>query len=475
MTTVYEVLEEHGMINREYLINSIQELPLIKSNCSSHQEYMGKRGTMYMMGGLPGIWFDFFNKFLEVKSAHIGLGKDGDGKFYFYAPGLHHIKDAFMDVYDMVDVSKEKLHVQHGLYTLVTIPQGQAGYADDRGQPVILPDGMHFWKSSTMRFIKIIPTEEHIVPLGPMTLVTIDDGYCAVTQDNGKQVICEGGKVHLLTHRNWKFQKLIPLKQENMELGIVRACTRDYIHMEVSATCTWRIVDERLTCLYGVRTMNPDGSYVVGDDINKIREDVKKQCIASLVNAIGNSNYISRDWDNAARGDTWLNEKRINVAIKHANKVTEKYGVLISAIGILNQKVGSRMLEDIFGQFALIATESKMLLSAAQGEASAINIRARADAQAQVIEAKGHLDAAEELKKTGSGSDLAFQLAKMEAAGNMYNPRKHQFLFGDVDKAEEIRKLLFPDMVTAVMNNPNVVAPNYDPLPPVAAQMPPYF
>lgn len=465
------------MINRNYLINNIQEIPLIQPNLTTNQEYMMKRSSAYLMGILPGFWFDYCCQFLEVKSGCIGLAKDGDGKFFFYAPGLHHINDPFMVIERIENLGKEKLHIEHGLYTLVTIPQGQAGYADDRGQPVILPDGMHFWKSYTMRFINIIPIEDHIVPLGPMTLVTIDDGYCAVTQNNGKQVICEGGKVHLLTHRNWKFQKLIPLKQENMNLGVIKACTRDYVHMEVVATCTWRIVDENLTCLYGVQTMNPDGTYVVGDDIDKIRKDVKKQCIASLVNAIGNSNYISRDWSNEkeARGDTWLSEKRINVAIKHANRVTGAYGVLISAIGVLNQKVGSRMLEDVFGQFALMATEAKMLVSAAQGEASAINIRARADAKAQVIEAKGHLDAAEELEKTGSGSDLAFQLAKEEAAGNMFNPEKHQFLFGDVDEGEEIRKLLYPDMVTAIMTNPSIVQPNYDPLPPLVNQMPPYI
>merc|ERR1719494_568995 len=111
MTTVYEVLEKHGMINREYLINSMHDLPLIKPNLAAHQDFLGKRGMMYMMGVLPGFWFDFYNKFCEVKSGNIGLAKDGDGKFYFYAPGLHHIKDAFMDVFEMVDVSKAKLHV----------------------------------------------------------------------------------------------------------------------------------------------------------------------------------------------------------------------------------------------------------------------------------------------------------------------------------------------------------------------------
>ena len=38
----------------------------------------------------------------------------------------------------------------------------------------------------------------------PFTLVTVDSGYSAVTEDNGQQKILEGGSTYLLTHRNWK-------------------------------------------------------------------------------------------------------------------------------------------------------------------------------------------------------------------------------------------------------------------------------
>ena len=45
--------------------------------------------------------------------------------------------------------------------------------------------------------------------MGPLTLVTVDDGYSAVTEDNGRQHILDGGRTYLLTHRNWKFQKFV--------------------------------------------------------------------------------------------------------------------------------------------------------------------------------------------------------------------------------------------------------------------------
>ena len=40
----------------------------------------------------------------------------------------------------------------------------------------------------------------------------MDEGYAAVTQNNGRQVILPGGEVHLLDHKNWKFEKFMTMK-----------------------------------------------------------------------------------------------------------------------------------------------------------------------------------------------------------------------------------------------------------------------
>ena len=57
--------------------------------------------------------------------------------------------------------------------------------------------------------IRMIDLNSDIIKLGPLTLLTIDEGYAAITQDNGKQVILPGGHVHLLTHRAWNFEKFV--------------------------------------------------------------------------------------------------------------------------------------------------------------------------------------------------------------------------------------------------------------------------
>ena len=78
----------------------------------------------------------------------------------------------------------------------------------DNGQPVLLPPGIHVWTSESLHFQQSVPLNDHIIELGPYTILTVDEGYCAVTQNNGKQVVLPGGHSHFLNHKNWKFEKV---------------------------------------------------------------------------------------------------------------------------------------------------------------------------------------------------------------------------------------------------------------------------
>ena len=44
------------------------------------------------------------------------------------------------------------------------------------GQPVLLPPGIHQWQSQTMVFDRVIDLNDHVIRLGPYTLITIDEG-----------------------------------------------------------------------------------------------------------------------------------------------------------------------------------------------------------------------------------------------------------------------------------------------------------
>merc|ERR1719230_2018638 len=204
-------------------------------------------------------------------------------------PGMHNIKSIFMR--QTKDPQTLRGHIQHGNRTIVIIEQGYIGYAMDNGQPVLLPPGIHVWTSESLYFMNQVPLNDHMVELGPYTLVTVDEGYAAVTQDNGKQRVLKGGNTHLLSHKNWKFEKFMTLKIQTDELEKIQATSADNINMMVTSTVNWRIFDVETAATMAAETMATTGKGDVNADISKLRRDVLKQAIASLAAFIGSVNY----------------------------------------------------------------------------------------------------------------------------------------------------------------------------------------
>ena len=164
------------------------------------------------------------------------------------------------------------------------------GYATDKGQPVLLPPGLHSWKSDTMTFVRSYDLNEHVIEVGPYTIVTVDEGYAAITQDNGRQKILNGGETHLLMHQKWRFEKFLTLKIQTDDLERIRAASADNIIMSVNSTVVWRIRDVNVAARIASETMSTTGNRLSAD-ISKLRTDVLKQAIASLASFIGSVNY----------------------------------------------------------------------------------------------------------------------------------------------------------------------------------------
>merc|ERR1719473_1978146 len=184
----------------------------------------------------------------------------------------------------------------HGDRTIVVVEQGFIGFALDKGQPVLLPPGLHQWKSATMEFIRCYDLNNNVIRMGPLTLVTVDEGYAAVTEDNGMQKILEGGDTYLLTHRNWKFQKYIPQKIQSNNLKRIEATSADNVLMAVDATVIWRITDVETAALNSAETISKTGREQDGHDLGsltKLTNDVLKQAEASLAAFIGAVEYSS--------------------------------------------------------------------------------------------------------------------------------------------------------------------------------------
>jgi hypothetical protein len=127
----------------------------------------------------------------------------------------------------------------------------------------------------------------------PLSLSILEsfNRYAAITQNNGQQVVLDGGHTHLLTHQKWRFEKFITLKIQTDELERIQAASADNVIMEVNSTVVWHIKDVRLAATMAAETMAAPGQGSVNADITKLRRDVLKQAIASLAGFIGSVNY----------------------------------------------------------------------------------------------------------------------------------------------------------------------------------------
>jgi len=328
----------------------------------------------------------------------------------------------------------------------------------------LLPPGMHQWNSGTIEFKGLIDLAASIIRLGPYTLVTVDEGYAAVTQDNGQQKILEGGEAYMLTHRNWKFEKFITKKLQTNDVGPIKVTTGDNVPLEAVATVNWRIDDVQLAARMSANTMhgtNATSQEAGGTqfDISKLRQDVLRQVTASLAAFVGSVSYsgqghavmaaqISGGARREGEGEPEPEEKEgakalfdrrmIIGSVQHANEICSQYGVKILSINLISAYPADHKLLEALSQGAVATVAAEQTETAARGEAQALLTKAKAEAEAERIRAEGHA-AAEEIKAEGSlkaakqleASEVAINLSKLRTAGECLGEGKaNSFFFG---------------------------------------------
>eukprot|EP00038_Savillea_parva_P007874 m.173064 g.173064 ORF g.173064 m.173064 type:complete len:515 (-) comp13632_c0_seq1:202-1746(-) len=443
------------LVTSTYRVRSFEDLALVKANSNRCFNAMACLATC--CGA----------RTFTVPNGAVRCASDGSGNFEMYGPGVHFIFNPFMTL-KWENVKLTDRLIQHGNRTIVTVKQGEVGYAEDMGQPVLLPPGLHEWTSPTLQFIEAVDLNNTCIRLGPYTVLTVDEGYAAVTQNNGRQMILDGGQTHLLSHRNHKFEKFMSLKISTNDLERIEATSADNVKMHTTASCVWRVTDVMKAAKMSAETMRHDGRDVQRTDqsnMNKLQNDVLKQATASLAAFIGEIRYSdsfhlsaqvqdspsSKGGAGGAKGPPVPEDlqdyspiwdvKRMNKAVSNANEVTAEYGVTILSINIISAVPADQALQNALAKGAVASAEAEQAETVARGDARAVRIRAEGDAEANVIRANGSKKAADMLATT----DLAVELARLEKLGAVFSD-KTSFFFG-----------ASPHEVSQVLCNPRLV------------------
>ena len=464
-TKAYNVLRDNGVLTTKYRRDTVEDIFTgtdVKANSDAGKNLMEKLKTCYFLPGVGCALYSFTHIETFVPAGHVGFLMNDKNEYLFMQPGMHNIKTCFARQISMPKPLRG--HIVHGNRTICIIEQGYLGFAQDNGQPVLLPPGIHVWTSESLFFIRNVALDDHIVSLGPMTLVTVDEGYAAVTQDNGKQVVLPGGHTHLLKHKNHKFEKFITLKIQTDDLERIMATSADNITMLVNSTVNWRIVDVEIAATMAAETMAASGK--AGDvaaDISKLRRDVLKQAIASLAAFIGSVNYSesfamsaaaagvastkavtgmavaggepgSSEQEDATheRGfveNPMFDTEKMGTSVEHANRVTRTYGIEIMSINVISAVPEDANLTKSLASGAVAAAEALQAETAARGQANAVRIAAEAEAARVRIEAKGLGEAeiikadsqAEGIRKVAAAlNDKGGQVAMGQALAEKY-------------------------------------------------------
>ncbi|CAD7702923.1 unnamed protein product [Ostreobium quekettii] len=475
----YTVLLQTGLLTARFRKPNLESLDLMPANTSKSKNFCSRTAMCLMIPLLGGCWYDAMNMHFFVPAGCVQRLQDGKGEYHLAGPGHHRVMGYF---WTRVGVPTRIVDgVQHGDRTVVVVEQGSVGLAWDLGQPMLLPPGVHEWRSETLRFERCISLDNPVIAVGPYTLVTVDDGYAAITLNNGKLTILPGGSVHFLDHRNWKFQKFITLKMQTDNLEKIMATTADNVIVAVTSTVNWRIIDVETASLMAIKTLyvgEREGSHAA--DIKKLQNDIMKQAEASLASFIGSVNYSDTFHVAAAAqaaastsvgvpvpgqekhadisDNPIFDKKMMNSAVHHANEVTKLYGVEIISINIISANPVDNKLtvalssgavasaEALQSETAARANAKAQLIEAktaaanrlkeAEAEADALRMEARGAADATLIKAKAEAEA-ERLRAAGAkdaadllaSSDVAVDLAKMDKAGVVMGDRS-KFFFG---------------------------------------------
>lgn len=451
-TTALQALENADLISMDYAVEGYDKLQnLVRGEWSMGSRVCLNCVTMPLCCNLCCQC-----RYFEVDNGCVRVGTSGDGQNVFYGPGVH----AFFGLcYDMGETYRvaEVDSVVNGTKAIITVKQGYVGLAIKKGEPILLPPGLHYWDDPDLNFDKLIDLSSSLITMGPYTLVTVEEGYAAITQDNGKQMVLPGGNSYMLTHQNWKFQAWLSLKMQTNKVGPLSMTTGDNIALDIVANVNWVIQDPIVAAGKNV-------DLATGKDTLKLmRDDVNLQVTSSMASLVGAIRYGAQGTEGLQRAaktgqvplpgsipeddealrqldvrepdpeDGKLGRKalwdpaRLQSAVDDANNICQRYGVEILSINLISAAPADAKLVEIMSRGAVATVSAEETAKAARAEANASLIaaeaetaRARAEAEALQIKARSEADATTiavqgEAARAQSAADALLVRAKAEA------------------------------------------------------------
>lgn len=205
-----------------------------------------------------------------IQQGEIGLLLD-NGNPVFLAPGRYTFESPLKKFLGTKSISDARIDL--GPIQIVTINQGELGLSTKNGKNIILEPGRYFLEAPH-KFVKSVLANQRVIELGTHRRITVPEGYVFIAIDDGEQIIItpshEGRKGPYITDSPTFLYNadtcLQPTQRQVVELEKLTVNTKEMIPIKIEGLITYRISDPKTAFL----------------SVNDVHGAIKRQAEATL-------------------------------------------------------------------------------------------------------------------------------------------------------------------------------------------------
>lgn len=367
------------------------------------------------------------NETIRVDAGHIGL-LQMDCDFHFLAPGYHKYATCGTYVHGQANLAQMDKAVVNGPTGFVTISEGRIGVLQVMGDFKLLAPGTYQWFSVSVTFLASVDIRGERAALGPYTLVTVPEGFVAVTFNNGELIVLGNGpsrsesRTYFLDDPKWVLESMLSVQNQCDRLEDNDLLSKDNVELLMVAMSQWKIVDPVLAVTE------------CGSTMDKIRLKANSLVRAAIARIVAGTNIgtggvvggmsqplvmakeVNPNTKEAANGEEadLAHMMKSGQAQQHMAELTmnmSTMGIHVIGVFVPEKRMKNDDIRSEVAKQAVIGIKAEAERSAADAAAYATITAAKAQAQAILELAKAHTEAGRML---GNPNDTAARLALTE-------------------------------------------------------------
>lgn len=201
--------------------------------------FLGTIGFALTGFGIPYL----FGKSFTVRQGELALTWN-NGEPEIYGPGLHYLVSPLHNYHSSVPINQKIINL--GPIKIITVNEGEIGVSRNNGRLEILRPGRHVLESATHIFEEFKSLNQKHIQIGQKTIVTAEQGEVGITFLNGALQLVREGARKVLHQASHVFKGFLSVKQETKTLDEIKVSTADNVELKIKADVIYRITNPEL-------------------------------------------------------------------------------------------------------------------------------------------------------------------------------------------------------------------------------------